>query len=255
MENITNPAVVYHYCNLPTLDAILTNGTIRLTDKRYDIAKLRQFYDHPDNLIPTLREMSRLGLDEQAYTSSIDRMKQLLEDIVVFACCFSKFGDSPKEWFYAEDGNGVCLGFDASVLEKLSSYLRFQYVKGMPMKEFIALPKVSQEQMTEEALADFAAENTAFAKFDGSPDERAFRLVYIGSHAKGTDEISVFAHFRGAMTNRDGDNVEFFDVKLPMDAILKEICIGPRCNPEEVNAILQKNGIRPDKVKIYPSEN
>ncbi|MBR5485297.1 MAG: hypothetical protein IKV41_02165 [Oscillospiraceae bacterium] len=245
------PKIVYHYCNLPVLDAIMTNSTIRLTDKRFDIAKLCKFYNDVQNLELTKNTMKQLGMSDSDIEFGIAAAQKKLNDIIVYACCFSRFGDSPDEWFYAEDGNGVCLGFDTDVLSTLSPYLRFQFVTGMPMKDFVAMPKKFDEASTHE----FAAQNTAFAKFDGDPKERAYRLVYIGTHTKGTDEISNFAHHRGAMVNRDGDKVEFFDIKLPMAKILKEVCIGPKCDPEQAKALLEKAGIDLSSVDIQLSKN
>ena len=85
------------------------------------ISILQDIQEHyhylPQEVFPHLSE--KLGMSEAAYNDGIAAMKHKLEDIIVFACCFSRFGDSPDEWFYAEDGNGVCLGFDTSVLSTL----------------------------------------------------------------------------------------------------------------------------------------
>ena len=54
------PKIVYHYCNLPVLDAIMTNSTIRLTDKRFDIAKLCKFYNDVHNFVTKQRTITAL---------------------------------------------------------------------------------------------------------------------------------------------------------------------------------------------------
>ncbi|MEG2038284.1 MAG: DUF2971 domain-containing protein [Oscillospiraceae bacterium] len=254
MPHIKVPKLVYHYCNLPVFRSIIENQTIRLTDKCYDILKLRHFYDDPQNLTSTLQKMNLIGNAPESLEKPFNKTKALLDDAVVFACCFSLYGDCAEDWHYAEQGNGVCLGFDTDVLAKLSPYLRFKYVDPIKSSEFDALPIVPTDKLTPALLSEFVANKTAFAKFDGSPDERSFRLVYIGSRQTGTDEISDFAQFRGAMTNRVGESVEFFDIKLPMDSILKEIYIGPNCKPAEVKMLFDQFGISESKIRIINSK-
>ncbi|MEG1869655.1 MAG: DUF2971 domain-containing protein [Oscillospiraceae bacterium] len=254
MSHVKVPKLVYHYCNLTVFRSIIENQTIRLTDKCYDILKLRHFYDDPQNLNTTFHKMTNIGNSSDILEKPLNKIKALIDDSVVFACCFSLYGDSAVDWHYAEEGNGICLGFDTDFLAKLSPYLRFKYVDPIKFSEFDALPILPADKLTPAVLSEFVANKTAFAKFDGSPDERSFRLVYIGSQQTGTDEISNFAQFRGSMTNRVGESVEFFDVKLPLHSILKEICIGPNCNPEEVNQLLTQLDIIGSKIRIINSK-
>ncbi|MEG1779270.1 MAG: hypothetical protein RR263_04150, partial [Oscillospiraceae bacterium] len=110
MPHIKVPKLVYHYCNLPVFRSIIENQTIRLTDKCYDILKLRHFYDDPQNLTSTLQKMNFIGNAPESLEKPFNKTKALLDDAVVFACCFSLYGDCAEDWHYAEQGNGVCLG-------------------------------------------------------------------------------------------------------------------------------------------------
>lgn len=133
-ENI--PHVIYHYTSLSTLNAILENKTIRLSDitKSNDSKEITWIVD----FIPKTFERS-YDTGTTAYLQKVIDKRQWMSvvsqkvnkwfdfgenDYSYYVCCFSKDRDLLSQWRgYADDGRGVSIGFDTSALSKIIFFL------------------------------------------------------------------------------------------------------------------------------------
>ncbi|WP_313104190.1 DUF2971 domain-containing protein [Pseudescherichia vulneris] len=100
--------IVYHYCSNETFLSIMQNKKLWLSS----IEHMNDFMEKKWFLNIFHEEISKRATDS-AY-------QKMLDDIITnqfhskqFMCCLSKSGDILSQWrAYAEDGRGVCLGFN-----------------------------------------------------------------------------------------------------------------------------------------------
>ena len=130
----SNDSIFYHYCSMKSLEAILRTKTMRL----YDLQSMNdpsELYVRSVNFSELISDIYRKNPFEFKYKCNgfegnlISYLKPL--DIkfrfsggeqfntLSFALCLSKQGDSLSQWrLYADNGNGVCLGFSRYALEE-----------------------------------------------------------------------------------------------------------------------------------------
>lgn len=122
---------IYHYCSLETFSQIVKNKTIRLSD----LNKTNDYMEKKwgkDLLYGVLcDELKRNGIDmnlkeDYWYSDNAhNHMEQLENEIKLFLkhqtliVCFSKESDMLSQWrAYGDDGKGVSIGFDVSMLKR-----------------------------------------------------------------------------------------------------------------------------------------
>ncbi|MBB3109101.1 hypothetical protein FHS18_001153 [Paenibacillus phyllosphaerae] len=139
--------VLYHYCSVDTFLSIIRHKTIRMSDicKSNDSMEtkwlftfaedevLRQYSEDPfmqsNNVIYGLNEKETLK-----YLLDIEKGRILKRnDDLFYVACFTEERDKLSQWRgYADDGNGLAIGFDANVLKRIAEkedLLKLQKVK------------------------------------------------------------------------------------------------------------------------------
>ena len=126
--------IVYHYCNINTFYSIISNKTLRLSDitKSNDQLELtwaksiiRKVFG---NSYDELKDEIKSKLKKEAYMDQIEQKiasyfeKDELRN-KFFVICFSgnNSGDLLSQWRgYGDDGQGIAIGFNESVLKRIS---------------------------------------------------------------------------------------------------------------------------------------
>lgn len=120
MQN--DKGLVYHYCSVDSFVSIISNKSLWLSDifKSNDSSEKRYY---GELLIKYLVEKYRLSDNEEAQLWG--RLEDLSnpdsEHVFSYACCFSECPDLLSQWkMYADNGRGVCIGFDKDILKKVN---------------------------------------------------------------------------------------------------------------------------------------
>ncbi len=129
---------VYHYCSVESFYGIISNSTLRLSDIDKSNDYMERKWLQRFILETALEEYEKKPfsfsfIDEEREYSGRDAVSELIgyelkstgqhwyDDFITYAICFSQQSDSLSQWRgYADDGNGVCIGFRPDKLrEKL----------------------------------------------------------------------------------------------------------------------------------------
>lgn len=130
--------VVYHYCSLDTFNLIISNKTLRVSDisKSNDSEELKWISNKISSTVINciIRDKilcQKYNIDDEKINIIKSRLKRTTDSVFVnnsrnmlsLACCFSEVGDLLSQWRgYANDGNGVSIGFNKEILMRLNSY-------------------------------------------------------------------------------------------------------------------------------------
>lgn len=138
--------LLYHYCSTETLVSIVTNRTIRLSsltlsnDSQEGLLIL-------DIFLQLAKEAGLSGGDLSRFENSLRTAYDLFDG---HGFCLSEQGDLLSQWRgYADDGRGVCIGFNKPYLEKLGSSLRETGKRNFSLKKLI-YDKDGQKEAAEE---------------------------------------------------------------------------------------------------------
>lgn len=133
-EPVESDDMIYHYCSMNTLDAILKSKKVRLYDllsmndtselqlRRINFAK-RLFDYFKKNPFDFEYEANGFKGDFESYLFPQGMNYQLthggLFTVLSFALCMSSKCNSLSQWrLYGNDGRGVCLGFDKNLINE-----------------------------------------------------------------------------------------------------------------------------------------
>lgn len=118
--------LVYYYCNLQTAVSVLKNRELWMTsirnlnDSNESIAVYKLFfsllekYDRPNGKLTSLLEFAKKAGAIRMHTRPLGAYPEYIS-------CFSKNPDSVSQWIaYADNGQGIAIGFDETELEKLA---------------------------------------------------------------------------------------------------------------------------------------
>jgi len=120
--------IIYHYCSLPVFKEIIVNKRLRFTDitQSNDSRELSWIAEFIEPAILSIRpdlfksEKFKTDLDYaiRSVWGSLLRGNEVFSESLIrrFVCCFSGERDSLSQWRgYADDGRGICIGFDDTV--------------------------------------------------------------------------------------------------------------------------------------------
>ena len=114
-QNRKEPNVVYHYCSLDTFHKIISNNKFRMSD-----VDMSNDYDERKEMIRAFAS------DEYAQTvkpHTLSILKDLyINNIFNLVICFSGKRDALSQWRgYADDGKGICIGFNNAILSNFNN--------------------------------------------------------------------------------------------------------------------------------------
>lgn len=123
--------ILYYYCSMDTFVNIINNRTIWLPDvtKSNDSLEMAWYQGRCNVLLEEkwAKHLKNVGAEtilpseDKKYKALLLKSKKILTDcpIYVWACCFSERIDNLSQWRgYADDGRGVCIGFNKEMLIK-----------------------------------------------------------------------------------------------------------------------------------------
>ena len=247
----------YYYCSLETFLNIVKNKEIYLSDplKMNDKSEIKWAFeklieyniDKQEELINDLKWRAEFDFSFDELLNTLDLKGQKS----VYISCFSKNPDLLSQWrAYADDGNGVSIGFDLDKIaaskdnlfveeikysNRIEDLSEIQYIAD----EYAAVNCEKQITDKDEQLATFLHElipvllkykNPAFS------EEDEVRLIYCdnmifetivdsyGALEKPFNPLQLAHHFR---TIKKNDITEFVKLEFEPDCIT-EIYIGPK---------------------------
>ena len=123
--------IVYHYCSLESLNSILKNRSLRLTNIlksndsmeiswicRYYDAEFKRAYENASDLFRSKISSERLMGYVKLFTDEF--FNENHADFRYYVTCFSYQNDLLSQWRgYADDGRGAAIGFDLDVLKEV----------------------------------------------------------------------------------------------------------------------------------------
>lgn len=155
------PKVLYHYASMEKAASILKNKNFRLSDitKSNDVNEMSIFfpglfdemlkcYDEHDGF--SYEFIYKQRKDKAAFTLLVNELKTRIEkefedgSISTFVICLSEEGDLLSQWRgYANDGRGMCLGFN---VEELIKFVAIPAFTGFTLEK---VEYLSKEQICE----------------------------------------------------------------------------------------------------------
>lgn len=125
--------IVYHYCSLDSLNSILKNRSLRLTNIlksndsteiswicRYYEAEFEEAYEKTSDLFKTCISSERFMGYVKLFTDEF--FDENHADFRYYVTCFSYQNDLLSQWRgYADDGRGAAIGFDLDVLKEIAT--------------------------------------------------------------------------------------------------------------------------------------
>lgn len=252
---------IYHYCSLETLLNILKNNTIRITDitKMNDYSEKKWFYK---NVIDSITEPNFL---QNYHFPNLDQINSALKNVSEtwtgyllpetyqeYIMCFSSDGDILSQWRgYANDGQGVAIGFNKETIEKLAvennthtcfSLKKVEYIEDFqtlkPIFSIMALfIKESSNDISK--YEDIIIENIrkhdiASTKNPAFKEEKEWRLIFNPDNLNEPDKKFSINNFIITKTNyRATDNkiigYKDIDFSYYKNKIINRIILGPKC--------------------------
>lgn len=294
------PRVLYHYCSLSTFKSILDNKSVWLSDirKSNDSLELRwimgqcQYYMLKawNDYVKAVKEDR--GLDAVSLESfeEFDKLYNLVRDYDAeddtknWVFCLSEKADDLGQWRgYADDGQGIAIGFNSSLLKKVNYigntirntsvnllFDRVRYSKkelATFFNEMAGLSKISVEMAPNEVIqymkraVGLSYIYAPLYKSDKFKDEKEWRIFYsmhLDEIEKGerpgvpnskndfSDDITLE---RYAFIQRNKTLVSHLELGLPqIKRAIHSITIGPKADvtPMDIQLYLMSIGLLDD---------
>ena len=203
--------LVYHYTSVEGLYKIVTSKSLWVRD----ISKMNDSAELAFGKGVVEAQTSDVALGNEVYAD----LKDFIENLDYYICCFSEAGDSLSQWrAYARDGAGVAIGFEVDPGATFGSFnpLTFDHQLAgtcFDRVEYVEHHKYAHSAMLEalkevQNIADLAAgvendeaflsrkmaafksiaEHIPLLKHSGFREEREWRLVFF----KGESGVEVF---------------------------------------------------------------
>lgn len=129
--------LLYHYCSTETFLSIVRNRTVRLSS-----LTLSNDSREGGVILDVLLQLARESdLDASALSRLESHLRWAYELFDGLGFCLSEKGDLLSQWRgYADDGRGVCIGFNSAYFEKLGSALREREQRNFKLQKLIYDP-------------------------------------------------------------------------------------------------------------------
>lgn len=303
------PKTLYHYCSVDSFYNIIKSRSIWLSDigKSNDLRELKWLKEKCETYIlkywlDYVKELDKRGELSTKVFKRYEETKTLCDFInkrdtsKCWAFCLSEKKDDLGKWRgYADDGQGISIGFKADffVLVETIAYsldkdedIFFNKVKysQKQIKDFFLneaeLGSISMNESLEEVAKKIenaiiiAMWNAAFFKSETFKEEKEWRIAYsmdLAKLYKGREpEIPDDKNeYKNAITVgkygyvvKNNSLVSHVELGIPhMESIISEICIGPKSSIEidDVRLFLISQGILKNitdkSIKIYKSDS
>ena len=289
--------IVYHYCSLDVFTKIISGKSIRLSDitKSNDSMEIlwitkyiKEIFDEEFQKETEKTKYFKKDYPKEVFTELVEHYSKEFFDeeqklYSYFVCCFSRQGDLLSQWRgYADDGNGIAIGFDSDILKQIvkadinyairsnvfdfnsveySEYSQKLQVKKVALELITELKEIAKSKSSDIKQNSMQAYNNCFLKlfnlsiFMKNPffkEEQEWRICHwteITSKNK-TSNIQINEDLTlsdiGFHQIRD-DIIPHIDLSFEKSskAAIKEIIIGPKCKIREndIKTFLFSNGI------------
>lgn len=135
--------IVYHYCSIDVFMKIISSKAIRLSDitKSNDSMEIlwitkfiKEIFDDEFQKEIQKTQYFEQGYPKETFLELVDRYSDefFKEDIRLYSylvCCFSEKGDLLSQWRgYADDANGISIGFEGEVLAALGKPAKNDFI-------------------------------------------------------------------------------------------------------------------------------
>jgi len=270
--------ILYHYCSLETMQMIIENkelwlsNVLKSNDKNEfkDIDEILPLaFEKYDKKSDKIKKAVELSKNVTQYSQNI--VKDRKENSVIpYVFCFSTEKDDLEQWVkYADNGKGVCIAFDIEKMdgfelidlkvdkayEKIDSYFLGQVVYSDNQKKDILADKISKRLLElvkqnkkaydandfYEINSEILVASTLF-KSHYFAKEKEWRIVYLAADTE-TDNKRKFL-----FTSKGIKGHYKFPI-IPNEAIM-EIILGPNCpldsNDRELKIFLKQNAFSED---------
>lgn len=271
IDSKSNP-IIYHYCSLQTFLSIIENQSFRLSD-------INTLNDFSEVHWAYARFMEAAHIDGKSYSADLlDYVDKIISEMQTHTLplvgCFSKDADVLSQWrAYADNGAGVSIGFDTSVIENLSircAPVEYDYKKQVLYFSILLdslVPIFDNGIQNEQWVAEYI-QSSAFdmcliknPAFSEEKEVRIIRAVVVDQKngilrisdngGVGSDKLAKKGHpikFRV----RNGGLIAHIDLTLGANrrTAIKEVVLGPRSEsgPNEIGMALSANGFEGFKV-------
>lgn len=289
--------IVYHYCSVDVFMKIISSKSIRLSDitKSNDSMEIlwitkhiKEIFDEEFKKEIQSTQYFEKGYPKETFVELVDRYSDefFKEDIRLYSylvCCFSEKGDLLSQWRgYADDANGISIGFDSDVLKTfgkpakddlISSHV-FEYgqiiytestqkseirkIAQQLISKLKTLVKNNPKDIKQESLAAFNScflqlfKLSIFIKNPFFKEEKEWRICHwtdinqknkiSNTHIENNIKVSDIKY-----CNRRDNLIPYIDLMFGGNngQIIKEIIIGPKCKARisDVETFLAQNGI------------
>ncbi len=115
--------LLYHYTDFISFDGILNGRELRVNNvlNMNDAQEMELFISGIFRAVVNRFSQEKNEKIIRQLNSTMDTIKERFFDYSAYAACFSEFRDDAAQWErYANRGKGVCMGFQKSMLKKLT---------------------------------------------------------------------------------------------------------------------------------------
>ena len=164
-ERIKMKNEICYYCNLSTFKSIISNQTFWLSDIHFmnDSSEETLFLKVLSQVMK--EKYNLLSSDTKEYLEKNQFIKGFFTHIeqnyknLVYVCCFSdEINDDLSQWRgYADDGKGLCIGFNKEIIKKLSTdsdTIKSELISKVKTTDNISIGKVFAQKEIEYTCED-----------------------------------------------------------------------------------------------------
>ena len=246
--------IVYHYCSLESLNSILKNRSLRLTNIlksndsmeiswicRYYDAEFKRAYENASDLFRSKISSERLMGYVKLFTDEF--FNENHADFRYYVTCFSYQNDLLSQWRgYADDGRGAAIGFDLDVLKEVVTVS-----PEISKPSIVSLHKISyseaeqREVVLDKVMNCFEKkflklfQESVYMKNPFFREESEIRLCEFSpkQFLMGREvELSLGARlYNYSYYVKESQLISYvdFDFSDCLDQLIKELVIGPKC--------------------------
>lgn len=240
------PSVVYHYCSLKNLCSILSSGelwmgnTISMNDAKEQLYFIENFFYEVKNNLP----LTKHGKCDEMMQKTI----AALETDRSYVFCLSALKDDAAQWErYADNAQGVAIGFDSQKLEcffnKFGLFYNVVYYYDIKSHDIFSILKQYLEKgalpasfTTEQGIIDNIIACSSRFKHEGFASEQELRVTVLSIVALSNDVYKpAYKQINNVVKNVLKVDLKQLGAKnnIQFENIINSITLGPRSHQSE----------------------